>query len=245
MFAETTLGEKEMHQRTEANWKYVKCGGAQRLFSIAAVALTLLAMLAPARAQEDWAKRDAWQRPDEVLDALKLKAGTAVADVGAGNGYFTFHLAQRVGTLGKVFAVDIRSDVLQEVRDRAAKEKLTQIETIQGTTSDPKLPAESLDAILVMNAYHEFVEHDAMMQAMLRALKPGGLLAIIDAQAEGTEPRESYESRHTLPKHFVLEDAQRNQFRFVKDLPGFKNPERGRTYYFLIFSKDGGREQQE
>jgi predicted methyltransferase len=231
-----------MRPRIETNSMHMKRGMVRRLFSVAAVALALLAMSAPARAQEDWAKRDAWQRPDEVLDALKLRAGSAVADVGAGNGYFTFHLAKRVGTQGKVIAVDIRSDVLQEVRDRAAREKLTQVEAVLGTASDPKLAAESLDAILVMNAYHEFVEHDAMMQAMLRALKPGGLLAIIDAQAEGTEARESYEGRHTLPKHFVLEDAERNGFRLVRELPGFKNPERGRTYYFLIFSKDSVRE---
>jgi ubiquinone/menaquinone biosynthesis C-methylase UbiE len=226
-----------MDERTEANTMRLKRRMVRRLFSAAAIALALFAPAAPARAQEDWAKRDAWQRPDEVLDALKLKAGSAVADVGAGNGYFTFHLAHRVGTQGKAFAVDLRSDVLQEVRDRAAKEKLTQIETVQGTASDPKLAAESLDAILVMNAYHEFVEHDAMMQAMLRALKPGGLLAIIDAQSDGTEARESYEGRHTLPKHFVLEDAERNGFHLVRELPGFKNPERGRTYYFLLFEK--------
>lgn len=162
-----------------------------------------------------------------------------MADVGAGNGYFTFHLAGRVGAQGKVYAVDIQKSVLGEVRSRAEKEKLGQIETVLGAASDPKLPAEQLDAILVMNAYHEFVEHDAMMRGMLRALRPGGLLAVIDAQAEGNEKREDYERRHTLPKRFVLEDAERNGFRFVKELPGFKNPSRGRTYYFLLFEKKG------
>lgn len=209
----------------------------RRFVSIAAAALAFIALAVPARGQEDWARRDAWQRPDEVLDALRIKAGSVVADVGAGNGYFTFHLAQRVGAQGKVYAVDIRSDVLKEVRDRASGEKLTQIETIQGTASDPKLQAESLDAILVMNAYHEFVEHDAMMRGMLRALKPGGLLAIIDAQDEGSEKREDYERRHRLPKHFVMEDAERDGFRFVKELEGFKNSSGGRTYYFLLFEK--------
>jgi ubiquinone/menaquinone biosynthesis C-methylase UbiE len=196
-----------------------------------------LIWLGAVHAQEDWAKRDAWQRPDEVLDALKLKAGSAVADVGAGPGYFTFHLAARVGAQGKVYAVDLQNSVLEEIRRRAEKEKLGQITAVRGEVNDPKLPAESLDAILVMNAYHEFVEHDAMMQGMLRALKPGGLLAVIDAQADGNEERGDSERRHTLPKRFVLEDAERIGFRFVKELPGFTNSNRGRTYYFLLFEK--------
>jgi ubiquinone/menaquinone biosynthesis C-methylase UbiE len=194
-----------------------------------------------AHAQEDWTKRDAWQRPDEVLDALKLKAGSVVADVGAGPGYFTFHLAERVGPQGKVYAVDIQSDVLAQIRSRAEKEKLKQIETVLGAANDPKLPAEQLDAILVMNAYHEFVEYDAMMQGMLRALRPGGLLAIIDAEDKMGEGRKTYQGRHRMPKEMTREDAERNGFRLVKELPGFTNPARGRTYYFLLFEKKEGK----
>lgn len=204
---------------------------------LAQACVLLLACAVAMHAQEDWTKRNAWQRPDEVLDALKVKAGSVVADVGAGPGYFTFHIAERVGAQGKVYAVDIQKSVLEQIRARAEKEKLAQIEAVLGMLSDPKLPEGQLDAILVMNAYHEFVQHDAMMQGMRRALKAGGLLAIIDAQAEGNEKREDYERRHTLPKQFVLEDAERNGFRLVRELPGFKNPDRGRTYYFLMFEK--------
>jgi len=208
------------------------------LWSCAATLTAILAgSAAPAHAQEDWTKRDAWQRPDEVLNALKVKAGSVVADVGAGSGYFTFHLAARVGSQGKVYAEDVRSDVLEEVRTRAAQEKLSQVKIVQGTENDPKLPADSLDAVLVMNAYHEFLEYDAMMQGLLHALKPGGLLAIIDAEAKPGEPRSNYQQRHRLPKEIALEDAARNGFHFLRELPGFTNENGGRTYYFLLFEK--------
>ena len=189
------------------------------------------------QAQEDWARRDKWQRPAEVLDALGLKPGSFVADVGAGDGYFAFHLAARVGSLGRVYAEDILEDELAKIRSRKAKQGLGQIETILGTPSDPRLPAETLDAILVVNAYHEMPEFDAMLQGMYGALKPGGLLAIIDAQDEPGQPRSVYRERHTLPAEIVREDAARHGLRFQRELPGFSNPESKRKYHFLLFEK--------
>ena len=172
-----------------------------------------------------------------MLDALGLKPGSFVADVGAGDGYFAFHLAARVGSLGRVYAEDILEDELAKIRSRKAKQGLSQIETILGTPSDPRLPAETLDAILVVNAYHEMPEFDAMLQGMYGALKPGGLLAIIDAQDEPGQPRNVYQERHTLPAEIVREDAARHGLRFPRELPGFSNPESKRKYYFLLFEK--------
>lgn len=188
-------------------------------------------------AQEDWARRDKWQRPADVLDALGVKPGSFMADVGAGDGYFTFHLAARVGSQGRVYAEDILEDELAKVRSRKAKQGLSQIETILGTPSDPRLPVETLDAILVVNAYHEMREFDAMLQGMNGALKPGGSLAIIDAQDEPGQPRSAYQERHTLLAEIVCEDAARHGLRFQRELPGFSNPENKRKYYFLIFER--------
>ncbi len=203
--------------------------------------LLVLAALAwlgfPLAGQDEWAKRDAWQLPAEVMDALGIRAGSVVADVGAGNGYFTFRLASRVGPQGKVYAEDIRDEELAKIRERAKKEGVAQIETILGTPNDPRLPAESLDAILVVNAYHEMKEYDAMLGAMFRALKPGGLLAIIDARAKPGKPRQKYFDDHIMPEQLVREDAARNSFHFLRKEPGFKNSEGKREYYFLIFEK--------
>ena len=171
------------------------------------------------------------------MDVLGIKAGTVVSDVGAGEGYFAFHLAARVGPTGKVYAEDIRDDRLETIRSRAEDEKLAQIEIIHGATDDPRLPAESSDVVLISNAYHEFRDYDKMLQGIFRALKPGGLLAIIDAPAKPGNRRDTYYERHRIPEKFVREDTARNGFTFVRQLPTFTPPDSDRTYFFLIFQK--------
>lgn len=202
----------------------------------AAILLIWTCLAPPLPGQSD-AKRDSWQRPNEVMDALQLHAGSVVADLGAGQGYFTFKLAERAGPTGKVFAEDLLAERMAAVREAAARHNLPQVETIVGTASDPHLPAGALDAILVMNAYHEFRDYDAMMRAMLTALKPGGLLGIIDAKDDLGQARATYQQRHRLPEQMTLDDAKRNGFHFVKRLLGFSDSDTGREYYFLLFEK--------
>jgi len=211
-----------------------------KFFIVPLTAALLCASIALA-GQDDGKARDAWQRPEAVMDALGIKPGSVVGDVGAGGGYFTFHLAHRVGLKGKVYAEDILEDEVNKIRERAAKEKLSQIEAVLGAKDDPKLPEGSLDSVLIVNAYHEMREHDAMLRALFRTLKPGGLLAIIDAPAEPGEPRERYFDRHRIPEQFVRNDAAHSGFIFVRQEPGFNSPERGRDYFFLIFKKSENR----
>ncbi len=116
------------------------------------------------------------------MDALGLRPGNVVADVGCGSGYFTFHLAARVGPQGRIYAVDVDDKELAKIRRRAAKESLTQIEAILRARDNPRLSAESADAVLVVNAYHEMPDYDAMLQGLYRALKPGGLLGMIEGR---------------------------------------------------------------
>lgn len=187
--------------------------------------------------QNSGPERDAWNHPGQVMDALGVRAGSVVADVGCGRGYFTFKLAERVGPEGKVYAEDIKGDDLASIRSRAAQDGLAQIETVEGASNDPRLPRASLDAALVMNAYHEFRDHDAMLAAIYRALKPGALLALIDGAAEAGHPRDYYDGMHRLPEHFEREDAARAGFRFIRQEPGFTQPDNGKEFYFLIFAK--------
>ena len=207
---------------------------SSRLFFL----LLVLPWLAPPLlSQDDWKARDQWEKPQQVMDVLGLKPGSIVADVGAGEGYFTFHLAARVGPTGKVYAEDIRDDRLGKIHSRADKEKLTQIETVHGETDDPRLPAEQMDVVLISNAYHEMRDYDKMLKAIFRALRPGGLLAIIDAPAKPGEPRESYYDRHRIPEELVREDTARNGFTLLREQPTFTPPDSDRTYFFLIFEK--------
>jgi predicted methyltransferase len=201
--------------------------------------LLILLVIAPVVSAQDgdWKTRDTWEKPNQIMDVLGIKAGSVVGDIGAGEGYFTFHLAARVGPSGKVLAEDILDDRLEKIRKRADKEKLAQIETIHGETDDPRLPAASADVVLISNAYHEMRDYDKMLSAIFRALKPGGLLAIIDAPADPGQPRDSYYSRHRIPEQMVREDVARNGFRFVRQQPTLVPPDSDRTYFFLIFQK--------
>src|SRR5260370_708983 len=183
----------------------------RRLALLSLITLTVQpASYAALKGPGDSKERDAWQRPAEVMDALGLKPGSVVADVGAGSGYFTFHLAHRVGPEGKIYAEDINANRLSEINDSARNERLAQVETILGSPDDPRLPSEALDAVLVVDAFHEMVKYDAMLQRMYRALKRGGLLGLIDGETKTVQPRAYYHENHRIPEALLHEDLGRN-----------------------------------
>jgi predicted methyltransferase len=181
-------------------------------------------------------KRDVWQRPAEVFDALGVKPGHRVADIGSGSGYFTFRLAAQVGVQGKVYAVDIDQEAIDKVQRRKEREKLEQVESILGESDDPRLPND-LDSVLIVDSYHEFREFDRMMHAVFRALKPGGHLVIIDGEAPSGRPRTEYHRLHAIPAELVREEITRNGFIFKESRLGFSDPEYGKKMYFLIFER--------
>lgn len=188
--------------------------------------------------------RDRWQRPADVMDALRITAGSAVADIGAGDGYFAFHLARRAGLQGKVYAVDLDEKALGELKDRADSLGLTNIEIVRGKPDDPSLPEGALDAALIVNAYHEFTAYDAMLQRIYRALRPGGLLGILEWHAEAGKPRKEYEERHELPGEILIEEALRNGFRihtfhsdFAKPVHEDQAAREHRPVYLVVFRK--------
>jgi predicted methyltransferase len=181
-------------------------------------------------------KRDEWQRPAEVMDALGVKSGHRVADIGSGYGYFTFRLAARVGAEGKVYAVDIDEEAIDKVRQRKERERLGQVEPILGESGDPRLPND-LDAVLIVDTYHEFRDYDRMTQAVFRALKPGGRLVIIDGEGPSGRPRAEYHRLHTIPAELVREEVARHGFVFKESRPGFYDAEYSKKFYFLIFER--------
>ncbi|MBI1766581.1 MAG: methyltransferase domain-containing protein [Acidobacteria bacterium] len=185
-------------------------------------------------------QRDEWQRPAEVLDALGAKAGQRVADLGCGSGYFTFHLAARVGVEGRVYAVDIDEAALKKLRARQEQEKLPQIEPIQGESADPHL-LDGLDAVLIVDSYHEFRAYDQTLQAVFRALKPGGRLVLIDGAGPAGRPRTEYHRLHVIPADLVREEVTHGGFVFKESRPGFYDAEYGKQMYCLIFQKPAGR----
>jgi len=205
---------------------------------IAAVLLACVIMSAAcSHAQNSGPERDRWQHPDRVLDALGIKAGMVVADIGCGKGYFVLEFADRVGPSGKLYAQDISDDVLANVRKEAEKQGMKQIQTVLGAEGDPHLPESSIEVAFAMDTYHEWVQYDAMLDRIYAALKPGGLFGVIDGATDPGKTREDYHSMHRMPESMERDDVVRHGFNFLREEPGFTRPSDGKTYYFMIFQK--------
>ena len=149
--------------------------------------------------------RDAYQRPDQIMDALQIAEGSVVADLGAGGGWFTVRLARRVGPNGKVYAEDIQAQMISVIERRVQREALPWVVTVLGTPVDAKLP-EPIDAGLMVDAYAEFEQPVALLRNIARSLKPKGTLGIVNYKKDGGGPGPPMEERVDAEK--VIADAR-------------------------------------
>jgi SAM-dependent methyltransferase len=126
--------------------------------------------------------RATWQKPEQIMDALNIADGSRTADIGAGSGWFTIHLAQRVGPKGIVYAQDVQPEMLAAIRRRVEREGLRNVEVRLGTGSSPNLPGGSLDAVLVVDTYPEVDVDDRVvfLRNLAGALKPAGRIGIVN-----------------------------------------------------------------
>src|SRR3954469_22270761 len=132
--------------------------------------------------------REAWQKPEQVMDALQIAEDSVVADLGAGGGCFTIRLARRVGPHGLVYAEDVQRLMIEAIERRVQREGLTNVKTMLGEYDDPfpGLPPDTLDAVLIVDAFHEMEHPVVLLRNVGRTLKPTGLIGIIDyRQGEG------------------------------------------------------------
>lgn len=169
-------------------------------------------------------KRDEKLQPNRIMDVLGIKEGSRVADIGAGSGWFTVRAARRVGNSGMVYAVEINSEYLKHIEDRATREKLPNVRTILGKEDDPLLPANSVDAVLLLKTYHEVAEPIRLMMRTREAMRAGALLGIIDRNGEADS--------HGIDKATVIEEVGRAGFVLVGE-HDFVKPDN--VDYFLVF----------
>jgi predicted methyltransferase len=134
--------------------------------------------------------RAAWQKPEQIMDTLGIADGSHVADIGAGAGWFTIHLARRVGPNGTVYAQDVQRQMLEAIRRRVAREGLLNVQTRLGEGSTPNLPAHALDAVLVVDVYPEVEVADriSFLRNLAAALKPAGRIGIVNYTPGGGGP---------------------------------------------------------
>ncbi|MGI4830388.1 MAG: methyltransferase domain-containing protein [Janthinobacterium lividum] len=151
--------------------------------------------------------RDKLLQTDRVLDTLHLRAGSTVADIGAGGGWFSVRAARRVGPTGRVYAEDINPRAVDSIRERADREHLPEIVPVLGTPDDPKLTPDSLDAAVMLRVYHEVAHPPLLLEDLHRALRQGGRFGVIDHPGNGAD--------HGINADVVRTEVEHHGFRFV------------------------------
>lgn len=158
--------------------------------------------------------RDAWQRPDQVMDKLRIAEGSIVADLGAGGGWFTMRLASRVGPNGIVYAEDVQPQMIEAINRRTGRAMLRNVKTVLGTSLDPRLPAP-VDAVLIVDAYHDIsIEQPVVMLSnVARSLKPSGRIGIVEFKKDGWGPGPPMDER--MDPERIVRDAEAAGLRLL------------------------------
>jgi SAM-dependent methyltransferase len=174
----------------------------------------------------DYPDRDQKLHINQVMDLLGISPGKTVVDIGAGSGWFTVRAARRVTDQGKVYAVDINPEAVAYVRQRAEKDGLANITTILGSGDDPRLPANSVDAVLLLKTYHEVAKPVDLMRKLRMALRPDARVGIIDRNGNGAD--------HGVAMKVVISEMESAGYRLVGEHDDLVKDDR--MDYFLIFT---------
>jgi len=174
--------------------------------------------------------REAWQKPDQVMDALHIAESTVVADLGAGGGWFTVRLARRVGPHGRVYAVDVQRLMIEAIKRRVQREGYGNVTPVLGAYTDPQLPADArTDAVLIVDAFPEMENPALLLRNVARTLKPQGRVGIIDYRegegGPGPEPSER------VPPSVVVAEAASAGLKLIEEYTFLP------YQYFLVFGQ--------
>jgi predicted methyltransferase len=181
--------------------------------------------------------RDATERPQELTDAMGLKPGMTVADIGTGVGYMLPYLSRAVGPTGHVLAEDIFDDFLSAAKQRAHHEKLENVTFVKGTETDPRLPEGSVDVILALDSYHHYDYPEKMLVAFGRALRPGGRLIVVEYYKRPNAMPGGDALKHIrLDEPDLVREIQQNGFRKVSEHEHIKD-----SQYMVVFEQRGKR----
>jgi SAM-dependent methyltransferase len=235
-----------MHQFYEISWRRPI---PRRWVSLVLLLLVLAAASAPAfqavhpltgrriagvmgAGGADWLdrpEREAEENLEGALDAIGLKPGMTVAEVGAGTGYVALRMAKRVGPGGQVYANDLQPEMLDKLRQNAVKAGLANVRTVLGGETDPKLPAGRMDLIILVDVYHEFSQPQKMLQGIRAALKPDGRLVLLEYRKE--DPSVPIRPEHKMSVAEAKTEVEAEGFRLgpvIETLP---------RQHILVFTK--------
>jgi ubiquinone/menaquinone biosynthesis C-methylase UbiE len=172
-------------------------------------------------------KRDAYQKPHEVITALQLREGEVIADIGAGSGYFSFRLARHVGGQGRIYAVDVSPDMIVHLNRRVRDLKLINVVTILCPPDDPLLPDASIDRFFICDTWHHLPDRPRYLSLLKRMLKPGGQVIMIDFKKEKTPVGPPVEMR--ISRDELVREMEANGFRVAGEHTFLQ------YQYFIVF----------
>jgi ubiquinone/menaquinone biosynthesis C-methylase UbiE len=167
----------------------------------------------------DWLERPERQeeeRPDLLIQALKLKPGSTVADIGAGTGYYSWRMAEKIGEKGRVCAVEIQQEMLDLLAKKMAERKIANVKGVLGTITDPRLPANAVDLVLLVDVYHEFSHPHEMIQGICKALKPDGRVVFVEFRAE--DPKVPIKEVHKMSEAQVRKEMAAHPLEWVETI---------------------------
>lgn len=179
----------------------------------------------------DWLdrpEREKEEAPRKAIEMMQLRPTDVVADIGAGSGYFSFLMAEQLPK-GKVLAVDIQQEMLDLIAQRAKEKKISNVEPLLGTISDPKLPDNGVDVVLFVDSYHEFDHPREMMTAIVKALKPGG--RVVQLEYRGEDPNVPIKPHHKMTEAQARKEMEAVGLKFVENRKGLPRQ------HMLIFEK--------
>ena len=174
-------------------------------------------------------EREQEEQPDKALDELKIAKGSNAADIGAGVGYMSWRLAERVGPSGKVYANDIQPQMLDLLRKNLQQRHIGNVVPVLGEPDDPKLPPGQMDLVLMVDVYHEFTNPQAMLRHIRESLKPDGRMVLLEYRAE--DPKVPIMPLHKMSVEQVKAEIEPEGFHFeqvIETLP---------RQHILIFTK--------
>jgi len=190
----------------------------------------------------DWADRDTWMDVHAIFDEAGVEKGSFVADIGCHEGYLSIHLAKRIGSTGKVFAVDVREDSLEIMADHLKDHKLSNVTAIHGDYDNPKLPVDVLDVVIIMDTYHEMEDYMVILNHVRKSLKSGGKIVIVEklkSRIKG-KSRAAQTAAHSISMKYVRKELRKAGFKelyHINDLGNWEN-DSDKVIWMLIAEKE-------
>ncbi|MGB5359230.1 MAG: class I SAM-dependent methyltransferase [Eudoraea sp.] len=173
--------------------------------------------------ESDWKARDKWMKVAEIFKIANIQVGNKVADIGCHQGYMSIRLSYFIGETGKVYSVDVREDRLNKLNDIASERDIKNIQTILGDYDDPKLEENSIDVVLIIDAYHEMNDYKQILFHVKKALKPDGRILILEKLKQQMigKSRQEQTQGHTIAPKYVKNELKEAGFEVIaieKDL---------------------------